>query len=198
MVVVTWADCPNGNTGAWEMRIAVSYDNGTSWESWNATAFERGINMYPFVSISEDQVVSVAFYGLDFDQKNSDDGYVAGKDWYLYAGALHHPMEGDEWDFRIVDPTPLHTVTEYEESSGDTHALHDFFETVISPDGSWVGIAYQENVGLHPFEENEEQRYIKFVRGDMSSEHSIVTNSEGSSMMMPMFAVNELILASRT
>ncbi len=61
-----------------------------------------------------------------------------------------------------------------------------------------LDIAYQENVGPHPFEENEEQRYIKFVRGDMSSKHSIVTDSEESSMVMPMFAVNELILASRT
>ena len=87
---MVWADCPNGNTGAWEMRVAVSYDNGSSWQSWNATAFDRGINMYPFVSITEDQVVSLAFYGLDYDQKNSEDGYVAGKDWYLYAGALHH------------------------------------------------------------------------------------------------------------
>ncbi|MBT5736634.1 MAG: hypothetical protein HOI28_07345, partial [Euryarchaeota archaeon] len=26
MVVVTWADCPNGNTGPWEMNVAVSYD----------------------------------------------------------------------------------------------------------------------------------------------------------------------------
>ena len=198
MVVVVWADCPNGNTGAWEMRVAVSYDNGTSWQSWNATAFDRGINMYPFVSITEDQVVSIAFYGLDYDQKSSEDGYVAGKDWYLYAGALHQPMEGDEWDFRIVDPTPLHTVTDYEESSGDTHALHDFFETVMSPDGSWMGIAYQENVGLHPFEENEEQRYIKFIRGDVSSSHAIVTPSESSSPTMPVFSVDELILAARS
>ncbi len=198
MVVVVWADCPNGNTGAWEMRIAVSYDNGSSWQSWNATAFDRGINMYPFVSITEDQVVSLAFYGLDYDQKNSEDGYVAGKDWYLYAGALHHPIEGDEWDFRIVDPTPLHTVTDYEESSGDTHALHDFFETVMSPDGSWMGIAYQENVGLHPFEENEEQRYIKFIRGDISSTHSVVTSSDSSSPMMPIFSLEELILAVRS
>ena len=197
MVVVAWADCPNGNTGAWAMRVAVSYDNGTNWSSWNATAFDRGINMYPFVSITEDQVVSLAFYGLDYDQNNSQDGYVAGKDWYLYAGALKAPMEGDEWDFRIVDPTPLHTVTAYEESSGDTHALHDFFETVMSPDGSWMGIAYQENVGLHPFEENEEQRYIKFVRGDMASSHSIVNNSEDNSVEMPYFAIEELILASR-
>ncbi len=197
MVVVVWADCPNGNTGAWEMRVAVSYDNGSSWQSWNATAFERGIQMYPFVSITEDQVVSLAFYGLDYDQKNSDDGYVAGKDWYLYAGALHHPMEGDEWDFRIVDPTPLHTVTDYEESSGDTHALHDFFETVMSPDGSWMGIAYQENVGLHPFEENEEQRYIKFIRGDISSSHSVADQSNSPSMKMPVFSIDELILAAR-
>lgn len=153
--------------------------------------------MYPFVSITEDQVVSLAFYGLDYDQNNSQDGYVAGKDWYLYAGALKAPMEGDEWDFRIVDPTPLHTVTAYEESSGDTHALHDFFETVMSPDGSWMGIAYQENVGLHPFEENEEQRYIKFVRGDMASSHSVVNNSEDNSVEMPYFAIEELILASR-
>jgi len=49
------------------------------------------------------------------------------------------------------------------------HALHDFFETVLSPDGSWIGIAYQQNVGEHPFEDNEEQRYIKFVRGNISA-----------------------------
>jgi hypothetical protein len=197
MVVVTWADCPNGNTGAWEMRVAVSYDNGTNWSSWNATAFDRGINMYPFVSITEDQVVSLAFYGLDFDQNNSEDGYVAGKDWFLYAGALKEPQEGDVWDFRIVDPTPLHTVTAYEESSGDTHALHDFFETVMSPDGSWMGIAYQENVGLHPFEENEEQRYIKFIRGDMSASHSIISDSESDNLEMPFLNPYDIIASVR-
>ena len=59
-------------------------------------------------------------------------------------------------------------MTAYEESSNDVHALHDFFETVVSPDGTWMGIAYQQNVGAHPFEENEEQRYIKFVRGELN------------------------------
>ena len=29
-----------------------------------------------------------------------------------------------------------------------------------------MGIAYQRNIGQHPFEENEEQRYIMFVRGE--------------------------------
>ena len=197
MVVVTWADCPNGNTGPWEMRVAVSYDNGTNFTTWNNTGFERGINMYPFVSITEENVVSIAFYGLDFDQNNSEDGYTAGKEWFLYAGALKDPQEGDVWDYRIVDPTPLHTVTAYEESSGDTHALHDFFETVMSPDGSWMGIAYQENVGLHPFEENEEQRYIKFIRGDMSASHDVIIPEEEASMEMPFLNPCEIIAIVR-
>ena len=166
-VAVVWGDCPNGGTGPWAMRFAISYDNGTNWSSWNVTPFERGINMYPFVSISEDNLVSIAFYGIDYDQNNSEDGYTAGKHWYLYAGALREPQENDTWEFSIADMTPLHTITDYEESEGDVHALHDFFETVLSPDGDWIGIAYQQNVGQHPFEENEEQRYIKFVRGDV-------------------------------
>ncbi len=166
-VAVVWADCPNGDTGPWAMRFAISYDNGTNWSSWNVTPFDRGLNMYPFVSISEDNVVSLAFYGLDYDQNNSEDGYTAGKEWFLYAGALREPQENDTWNFQIADPTPLHIVTQYEQDNGDVHALHDFFETVISPDGTWMGIAYQQNIGEHPFEENEEQRYIKFVRGDL-------------------------------
>jgi hypothetical protein len=197
MVVVTWADCPNGNTGPWEMRVAVSYDNGTNFTTWNASGFERGINMYPFVSITEENVVSIAFYGLDFDQNNSEDGYTAGKEWFLYAGALKDPQEGDVWDYRIVDPTPLHTVTAFEETEADTHALHDFFETVMSPDGSWMGIAYQENVGLHPFEANEEQRYIKFIRADMSASHDVIIPSEDDNMEMPFLNPCELIATVR-
>jgi hypothetical protein len=167
-VAVVWADCPNGNTGPWALRVAISYDNGTNWSSWNATPFERGINMYPFVSISETNVVSIAFYGLDFSLNNSEDGYTTGKEWFLYAAAIREPQENDTWDFQVADPTPLHVVTQYEEDNGDTHALHDFFETVLGPDGDWIGIAYQQNVGQHPFEENEEQRYIKFVRGELA------------------------------
>ena len=67
----------------------------------------------------------------------------------------------------------------------------------MAPDGSWVGIAYQENVGLHPFEENEEQRYIKFIRGDISSGHSVVNADTEAGMSMPFFSADELILAAR-
>ena len=139
-VAVVWADCPSGDIGPWALRVAVSYDNGSNWSSWNATPFERGISMYPFVSISEDDVISIAFYGLDYGQGGAEDGYMAGKEWYLYAGALQSPQENDTWEFAIADPTPLHVVTDYEESNSDVHALHDFFETVLSPDGTWLGM----------------------------------------------------------
>jgi len=177
-VAVVWADCPNGDIGAWEMNLAISYDHGTNWSSWNITPFEEGINMYPFVSISENDVVSVSFYGMDYNDDELDGNYVEGEEWFLYSGALYHPEENDTWEFTISDISdwdgdgiidPLHTVTAYEESNSDVHALHDFFETVISPDGSWIGIAYQQNIGLHPFEENEEQRYIKFVSGNIDT-----------------------------
>ena len=172
-VAVVWADCPDGPTGPWDIRIAMSYDRGVTWESWEITPEDwDGITMYPFVSISEDNVTLVSFYGIPFN--NTAEGqYVAGQEWYLYSGALREPHENDTFQFEIAavnpDGTPevLHTVTQYEEDNGDVHALHDFFESVFSPDGSWVGIAYQQNIGLHPFEENEEQRYIKFVRGDL-------------------------------
>jgi len=123
--------------------------------------------MYPFVSISENNRIAVSFYGLDYSTGNST-GYTEGTPWYLYSAYLDNPQSNDTFNFEIADPTPLHTVTAYEETEGDVHALHDFFETVISADGSWIGIAYQRNVGEHPFEENEEQRYIMFVRGELN------------------------------
>ena len=144
-VAVVWADCPNGGIGAWELRIALSYDYGVNWSTWNVSHI-NGIQMYPFVSISEENIVTLAFYGLDFDDGELEGDYVEGEEWYLYAGALKEPEEGEQWDFTIADPEPLHIVTAYEEENSDVHALHDFFETVISDDGSWIGIAYQQNI----------------------------------------------------
>ena len=180
-VSVVWADCPDGRVGAWEMNIAISYDYGVNWSTWEITPEWEGITMYPFVSISEEDRVAVSFYGLDYATGNST-VYTEGTPWYLYSGYLDKPQLNDSWEFEIADPTPLHTVTAYEVDTNDNgilchedpddvcdvHALHDFFETVISPDGSWMGIAYQRNVDQHPFEENEEQRYIMFVRGELN------------------------------
>ena len=169
-VAVVWADCPNGDLGAWDMRMAISYDRGENWEeSWSIApdwGDSGGITMYPFVSISDNNMVSVSWYGLEY----GDDGYTEGDEWYLQVGAIYEPSSGDEFQWQIADPTALHIVTAYEQANGDVHALHDFFESVHGPDADWIGIAYQQNIGLHPFEENEEQRYIKFVRVEVVSE----------------------------
>ena len=168
-VVVVWADCGNGDVGAWDMQMAISYDHGKNWSgSWSIApdwGETGGITMYPFVSISENNMVSVAWYGL----KYGDDGYTEGDEWHLYVGGIYQPAANDTFNWEIADPTPLHIVTAYEEAEQDVHALHDFFETVHSPDGDWIGIAYQQNIGEHPFEEYEEQRYIKFVRVEVIS-----------------------------
>ena len=168
-VVVVWADCGNGDVGAWDMQMAISYDHGQNWSgSWSIApdwGETGGITMYPFVSISENNMVSAAWYGL----KYGDDGYTEGDEWYLYVGGIYQPAVNDTFNWAIADPTPLHIVTAYEEAEQDVHALHDFFETVHSPDGDWIGIAYQQNIGEHPFEEYEEQRYIKFVRVEVIS-----------------------------
>jgi len=169
-VAVVWADCPEGDLGAWDMMMAISYDHGETWEeSWSIApdwGESGGITMYPFVSISDNNVVSVSWYGLEY----GDNGYTEGDEWYLQVGAMYEPHSGDEFQWAIADPTPLHIVNAYEEANGDVHALHDFFETVHSPNADWIGIAYQQNIGLHPFEENEEQRYIKFVRIEVVSD----------------------------
>ena len=192
-VVVVWADCPSGDLGAWDMRMAISYDNGTEWEeSWSIApdwGDSGGITMYPFVSISENNMVSMSWYGLEY----GEDGYTEGDKWYLMAGAIYEPHSGDEFEWVIADPTPLHIVTPYEQANGDVHALHDFFETVHSPDGDWIGIAYQQNIGLHPFEENEEQRYIKFVRASVVSKvPNIVSSEEDNAIHRPIWVATDI------
>ena len=147
------------------------------WRAWDTVCKRHGIEFsekrhYAMGGIPSRKILAILKeeQGLDFDPlQEGGGGYKEGGKWFLYAGAVLSPEWGDSWPFSIADPDPLHVVTAYEEGSSDVHALHDFFETVISPDGSWIGIAYQQNVGQHPFEENEEQRYIKFVRGNISS-----------------------------
>ena len=192
-VAVVWADCPFGDLGAWDMRMAISYDNGETWEeSWSIApdwGESGGITMYPFVSISENNMVSVAWYGLEY----GDDGYTVGDEWYLMVGAIYQPHTGDQFEWIKGDETPLHIVNEYEEINGDVHALHDFFETVHGPDADWIGIAYQQNIGLHPFEENEEQRYIKFVRAEVVGDVPIpVITTDEEAIKRPIWIATDI------
>jgi hypothetical protein len=69
--------------------------------------------------------------------------------------------EGDIEDIEInatkADPTPVYTGTDY-------HALHDFHENCISPDGTF-NIAYQYYVGPGNGDSD-----LYYVRGDTPKE----------------------------
>ncbi len=168
MVAGSWSGV--GEDGTWEIHLAMSWDYGDSWSHWIVTPFE-GAFMYPTVYVGPENTLGMAFYGLE-----SEDGWMKeGDEWHLYAGMLQNPVEGQQFEFEKADPEPLHVVKDYEEQSQDWHALHDFFEIAISPTDLSLNIAYQKNVGEHPFENNEEQRYLLYVKGEMEG---LETNEE--------------------
>ena len=156
LVAAIWADAYGGIAGPWRVIVAMSWDHGASWESWDITPFE-GLFMYPTIYVGPERTVGVAFYGLEGT-------FEAGNQWHLYGAMVQDPEPGTPFKFNLADPEPLHTVLDFEVATDDFHALHDFFEIAIAPDLS-LNIAYQRNVGQHPFEPAEEQRYLYFVKG---------------------------------
>ena len=158
LVAAIWADQTESGSDAWRIHVAMSWDSGLTWEDWEMVPFE-GLFLYPTIHVGPDKTVAIAFYGIEAP-------YVAGQEWYAYAAMVRDPQPDQTFDFQRIDPTPLHTVTEAEETTRDLHALHDFFEIAISPTDGALHVAYQRNIGQHPFEVGEEQRYLMAVRGE--------------------------------
>jgi len=166
---------PNGTVAAswasgarhelWEIHLAMSFDRGETWENWTVTPF-KGAFMYPNVYVGPNNTLAMAFYGLQ-----SEDGEMnEGDEWHLYAGMVQNPQPGQQIEFNIADPHPLHVVKDFEVPNQDFHALHDLFEIAISPIDLSLNIAYQYNLEEHPFEQGEEQRYLMYVRGELAEE----------------------------
>lgn len=158
LVAAVWADAYGGRLGPWSVNLAVSWDYGINWTHWDITPF-NGIFEYPNVYVGANNTVAVAFYGLEGE-------YEAGNEWHLYAAMVQDPEPGTPFDFTVADPHPLHTVNDFEVANQDVHALHDFFEIAIDPNDLSLNIAYQYNIDTHPFETNEEQRYLMYVKGE--------------------------------
>ena len=158
LVAATWADAYGGRTGPWSLHVGISWDYGVNWTVWDVTPF-KGIFEYPTVYVGANNTVGLAFYGIEGD-------YEVGDEWHLYAAMVQDPEPYTPFDFTVADPHPQHTVTEYEVANNDVHALHDFFEIAIDPNDLSLNIAYQYNIDPHPFEANEEQRYLMYVRGE--------------------------------
>jgi len=158
-VYVIWQDSPQGGAAPGTLYLSYSDDYGRSFDYWDISMPEGAVYLYPTVNVCQ--------YGEYHDRNRLGISFYATTDipvdenskWYLYAAVAENPTNGTRFDFQVADPNVLYT-------GNDLHALHDFFEIVIAPDGS-INIAYQMNVGEHPYEDGEEQRYLMFVRGDV-------------------------------
>lgn len=162
-VFVAWQNSPQGGRAPGTLYIARSSDYGKTWDHWDITAGypreEGGVYLYPNLEVGTNNTVAYTFYA------NTGD-HTAGDEWHLYASGLKDPMPGDIFQFEMVDPHPLYTSSESDAETDDLHPLHDLFEVAVSPVDNSINIAYQYNIGEHPFEDGEEQRYLMFAKGE--------------------------------
>jgi hypothetical protein len=146
LVWALWNDATNGVENGTKVFVGRSTDYGQTWEYWNITPFQAFMD-YPTINGGPDGSVGVAFYATTTLPVSSD------SEWYLYGALQLNASSGDlDLNFSIADPTPCYV--------GDNlHALHDFFEIVISPDMA-LNIGYQYYIGP---ENGHSDMY--FVRG---------------------------------
>jgi len=160
---VAWQNSPQGGREPGTLYIARTDDYGVNWEYWDISAGhpheEGGVFLYPNLEVGPGNLVAYTYYGNIGE-------HTAGDEWHLYAAALIDPKPGDIFSFNIADPFPLHTSSQQEADTDDLHPLHDLFEVVVNPVDLSINIAYQYNIGDHPFENGEEQRYLMFIKGE--------------------------------
>jgi hypothetical protein len=147
IVWALWNDATDGVENGNKVFVGRSTDYGQTWEYWNITPFE-GFMDYPTINGGPNGSMAVAFYGTT-ELPVSD-----SSEWYLYAAMqLNADKVGNlSLNFSIGDPTPCYV-------GSNLHALHDFFEIVISPDLA-LNIGYQYYIGP---ENGRSDMY--FVRG---------------------------------
>ena len=163
-VMVTWQESPQGGKAAGTLYLSRSDDYGVTWEYWDVTPREA-VFLYPTIDLGTENRLGFAYYANEGNGTHGE--HTAGDRWYLYGAIADDLQVGEQLEFLKADPQPLHTSSEAEAAADDLHPLHDFFEAVIAPDGS-LNIAYQYNLGQHPWEVDEEQRYLMFIRGELA------------------------------
>jgi hypothetical protein len=150
-VWVLWNDAENGVENGTKIFVGRSNDYGMTWDTWNITPFQAFID-YPTINVGPDGALGVAFYATTNLPVSSD------SEWYVYGAMdLRASDQDPNLNFSRADPDPVYV-------GDDLHALHDFFEIVISPDMA-LNIAYQYYVGP---ENGHSDMY--FVRGTWPEE----------------------------
>jgi hypothetical protein len=149
VVWALWNDATNAAESGNVVFVGRSTDYGQTWDTWNITPF-RSFMDYPTINAGPDGSVAVAFYATTTLPVSTE------SEWYLYGAMQLNATEGNlTLNFTIADPTPCYV-------GDNTHALHDFFEIVITPDFA-LNIGYQYYIGP---ENGHSDMY--FVRGTLA------------------------------
>ena len=144
-----WNDATNADENGTQIFVGWSSDYGQSWSYSNITPF-HGYFDYPALNMGPDGSLGVAFYATD-DLPLSDES-----EWYVMGAMQRDPIHNELMlNFSRADPEPVYV-------GSNTHALHDFFEIAVTPDGA-LNVAYQYYVGP---ENGHSDLY--FVRGDLN------------------------------
>jgi hypothetical protein len=141
-----WNDATNGVDNGTRVFVGRSVDYGRTWDTWDITPFKAFLD-YPTINAGPQGSVAVSFYA------SKDLPISAESEWYIYGALALNAAGGNlSLNFSIADPTPCYV--------GDNlHALHDFYEIVITPDMA-INLAYQYYVGP-----GNGDSQIYFVRG---------------------------------
>jgi hypothetical protein len=153
-VWVLWGDYDDAADNGSKLFLGRSLDYGQTWNVTDITPFQA-VHDYFWVSAGPNDSVGVSFYSTS-DLPVDDDS-----EWYIYGGMTINATEVEMKDIKInttqADPTPCYVGTDY-------HALHDFHENCISPDGAF-NIAYQYYVGP-----GNGDSTLLYVRGELTDE----------------------------
>ena len=151
-----WNDASGGVDNGTQIFVGWSVDYGMTWNYSNITPFS-GYFDYPALNVGDDGSLAVAFYATD-DLPVSDKS-----EWYV-MGAMQRDAALDpiKFNFSRADPKPVYV-------GSNLHALHDFFEIGVGPDG-YLNIAYQYYVGP-----DNGRSDLYFVRGTLPDNQTAQT-----------------------
>ncbi len=181
-----WTDATDAVNDGSRIFLGWSPDYGTTWNTSEITPW-KGLFEYPTIDIGDDGTIAVATYATETLPVTADTR------WFVYGAMIRpdspfHPFNTafpdrsrammeqrqalakhatNATNITALNATLFFNFTRGEEgpvyTGTDLHALHDFFEIAVGPDG-WLDVAYQHYVG--PTNGASE---LYFVRGNLGA-----------------------------
>jgi hypothetical protein len=191
-----WTDATDAINDGSRIYLGWSPDYGETWNTSEITPW-KGLFEYPTIDVGDDGTIAVATYATDTLPVTAD------TEWYVYGAMIRpdspfHPFnpgfpnqskaltEQRQAQFRhatnttngtALNATLFFNFTRGEEgpvyTGTDLHALHDFFEIAVGPDG-WLDVAYQHYVG--PANGHSD---LYFVRGNLGQTNATLAAGGG-------------------